>query len=75
MQKNNGQNISLYIFECTMSVFYLLMSYILIFTIYFNDIIPGKNTRMILGIVLGIYGIFRVYRAVRKYKEDKKTED
>ncbi len=73
--KNNNQNMGLYIFECTMSVLYLAIAYAFLFTNLFIDAIAEKNTRIILGILLGVYGFFRVYRAVRKYMRNKKSEE
>lgn len=66
-KRKSGRNLSLYIFECVMSVMYLGMSYILLFTGMFGDAVSNKNVRSALGIILGIYGIFRVYRAVKKF--------
>ena len=72
MQENNKknpiQNLGLYIFECIMALLYLAVSFILLFTKLFGNSIPDKNLRLFLGILLGFYGIFRVYRAIRKYK-------
>ena len=71
MQENNrkesGQNPGLYIFECVMSLLYLCISYILLFTKIFGYAVSDKNIRLALGILLGLYGIFRVYRAVKKF--------
>ncbi len=66
-RKEPGQNTGLYIFECAMSLLYLCMSYILLFTRIFEDAVSDKNIRLVLGILLGVYGIFRIYRAVRKF--------
>jgi len=59
-----------YIFECVMSLLYLIASYILLFTKllegwFFNN----SSLRMALGILLAMYGFFRVYRAIRKFLE------
>lgn len=64
-QRFKGRNLTLYIFECTMSIMYLLIAYVLIFTEYFSDGIAG-SFRLPLGILMGVYGIFRVYRAIKK---------
>ena len=73
MQENNKkniiQNIGLYIFECVMALVYLAVSFILLFTRLFEDSISDNNVRLFLGILLGFYGIFRVYRAIRKYQK------
>lgn len=60
-----GMKLAKYIFECTMSVLYILFSILLLFTNIFAGSLENK-TRIILGLVLGIYGIFRVYRALKK---------
>ena len=72
MQENNkkesGQNIGLYIFESVMALLYLVISFILLFTKLFEDAITDKSIRLFLGILLGFYGIFRVYRAFVKFR-------
>ena len=71
MERNNRgeshQNIGMYIFECTMSLMYLAMSFVLLFTKLFEDSISDKSIRLGLGILLGFYGFFRVYRAIKKF--------
>ncbi len=54
-----------YIFECVMSVFYLAFSVIFLFTDLFSDTVSGI-IRLLVGILLGVYGIFRIYRALKK---------
>ena len=72
MQRNDrkepGLNAGLYVFECVMSLLYLGVSYILIFTKLFEDTVSDKNIRLLLGLLLGFYGIFRVYRAIKKFQ-------
>lgn len=63
--KNQGQKLTGYIFECTMSIFYVFFAIIFLFTNLFTNVIYG-NLRIALGVLLGVYGVFRVYRAVRK---------
>jgi len=70
-KKESGQSTVLYIFESIMSVFYLAISFILLFTGLFEGAIP-KSIRLLLGILLGFYGIFRVYRAIRKTQNRNK---
>ncbi len=55
----------LYIFECVMAILYLTLSFLFLFTNLFVDSIGG-TVRILLGVLLGIYGIFRVYRALKK---------
>lgn len=63
--KLEGQNLGLFIFECFMSVLYLAFGYILLFTLFFNNVVNG-GIRIALGVLLGLYGIYRVFRAIRK---------
>jgi len=69
--KNTG---FLYIFGSVMALLYLAISYMLLFTSIFNNSITDKTIRLFLGILLGLYGIFRVVMAIQKYQE-KKRED
>jgi hypothetical protein len=48
-----------------MSLFYLAFAVIFLFTDLFMDTVSG-TIRLLVGILLGIYGIFRIYRALRK---------
>ncbi len=66
--KNTG---FLSIFESVMALLYLAISYMLLFTTLFDNAVSDKNVRLLLGILLGVYGIFRVFRAIRKYKNNK----
>lgn len=61
-----GRNISMYIFECVMSVIYLIVAYVLLFTNTFKGSMMSDGVRIGLGIIFALYGIFRVYRAIRK---------
>ncbi len=60
-----GQNLSRNIFECVMSVFYLAFAGIFLFTDIFAEAVNG-SIRIALGILLAFYGIFRVYRVLKK---------
>ena len=66
--KNTGL---LSIFESVMALLYLAISFMLLFTTLFDNAISSGNTRLLLGILLGVYGIFRVFRAIKKYKGNK----
>lgn len=59
------QNQVSYIFECVMSLFYVAFAVVFLFTDLFIDTVNGP-IRLSVGILLGIYGIFRVYRALKK---------
>lgn len=60
-----GGNLALYVFECLMALFYVAIAYVLLCTELFADRISGK-IRLALGILLGVYGLFRAYRAIRR---------
>jgi len=49
-----------------MSLLYLGVAYILLFTNILEGKISERNIRLALGILLGLYGIFRVYRVIKK---------
>ena len=63
--KYNGQKLFLFIFECVMALAYVAISIVLLFTPLFNHRIQ-EGLRIGLGVVLGLYGLFRVYRAYKK---------
>ena len=65
-----GRNLVLYVFESVMAFFYLAVAYILLFTERFADSIV-KEIRLPLGILLGVYGLFRVYRAIGRLTAPK----
>ena len=66
--KYNGQKAALFIFECVMAIVYVMSSIVLLFTPYFNRSVPG-GLRIGVGIVFGLYGLFRIYRAYLKIKQ------
>ena len=60
-----GLKFGLFIFECVMALAYLAIGVVLLFTnLLSNRLHPGM--RIGLGITLGLYGVFRVYRAYKK---------
>jgi uncharacterized membrane protein HdeD (DUF308 family) len=63
--KSEGQKLGFLIFESFMAVLYLAWGMIFLFTPLFNYQIYG-TLRVALGIVLVLYGIYRVCRAVKK---------
>jgi len=67
------RNRALYVFECVMALMYLAFSVIFLFTELFIDTVQG-TPRLLVGILLGIYGIFRVYRALKKLFPSVKEE-
>jgi hypothetical protein len=65
-----GQKLALFIFEAAMSVFYLVFAVLFLFPSQFHiQFAPQlESIRVVLGIVLGIYGIFRIYRVIKKLR-------
>ena len=63
--KYKVQKLGLFIFECVMALAYVAISVVLLFTPIFNQRIQ-EGIRLGLGITLGLYGLFRVYRAYKK---------
>ena len=59
------QRLGLFIFECVMALLYVAVSIILLFTPLFDRSIQG-GLKITLGIICGLYGLFRVYRAYNK---------
>jgi hypothetical protein len=64
-KKVEGQKLGLLIFECAMAVLYLGVGVLFLVTPYYSSALNG-GIRTGLGAVLGIYGMFRVFRAIRK---------
>ncbi len=64
-QKLGAKEIFLMVFESVMAVFYLFLSYLLAFTAVFGHLMDYP-IRLGLGIILALYGIFRIYRAIEK---------
>jgi len=65
IKKNNVQQLALFVFESVMAFVYVALSIILLFTPFFNRSVP-EGLRIGVGIVVGFYGLFRVYRAYVK---------
>jgi hypothetical protein len=65
IEKNSGQKLGLIIFECVMSVAYLALAIILLFTPLFGFSIQG-GLRIVLGVLFGLYGLFRIFRVYKK---------
>jgi hypothetical protein len=47
-----------------MAIFYLAVAIVLLFTSFFDTL--QREIRIPIGILLGIYGLFRIIRALRK---------
>jgi hypothetical protein len=66
--KYTGLRFGLFVFESVMAVAYLVIGVVLLFTNFLNNRLhPGM--RIGLGITLGLYGVFRVYRAYKKISQ------
>jgi len=66
--KYRALKLILFIFECFMAFFYVAISIVLLFTPLFIRSIQS-GLRIGLGVILGIYGVFRVYQAICKIKQ------
>jgi len=67
--KYGGVKLALFVFECAMAIIYLALGIILLFTPLLNYTGFPSSIRIGLGIVFGLYGVFRVYRAYLKIKQ------
>lgn len=63
--KGNGHSLYTLAFESVMAVIYVCIAYLLLCTGVLNPYI-AENFRLPLGIILAVYGAFRVYRAIRR---------
>jgi hypothetical protein len=63
--KYDGQRAGLFIFDCFMSVMYLVFSFVLLFTSLLKNWQVRHEIQIGLGVLFGLYGIFRVARAVK----------
>jgi len=66
--ENKVQRLSLFIFECIMAIFYVALGIVLLFTPFFNHSIQ-QGFRITIGIICGLYGLFRIYRAYIKISQ------
>ena len=66
--KYRMQRFGLFIFECFMALFYVAICIVLLFTPLFVYKIQS-GLRISLGVIMGIYGLFRIYRAYCKIKQ------
>jgi hypothetical protein len=66
--KWGGQKLALFVFEAAMSVLYLVFAVIFLFPSLLHLAFAPQleSIRVVLGIILGIYGIFRIYRVIKK---------
>ncbi|MDR2475833.1 MAG: hypothetical protein LBD45_08235 [Bacteroidales bacterium] len=66
-------NPTMYIFECAMAVVYVILAYLLLFTDTFDRGLP-KGIRIGLGCIFTAYGVFRIYRALKKGMKRKEDD-
>ena len=60
------QRLGLFIFDCFMSVIYLVLSITLLFTSLWNKWQMPEGVKIGLGILFGLYGIYRVARVTKR---------
>jgi hypothetical protein len=65
-QQYDGQKLGLFIFDCFMSVMYLILSIALLFTSFSKGWQIPEGVKTGLGVLFGLYGIYRVVRATRR---------
>jgi hypothetical protein len=63
--KLKGRKLVFLIFECMMALLYLTFGVIFLFTSLYVYMIDG-SIRIALGVILGLYGIFRIYRVIKR---------
>jgi len=68
--KWSGQQLALFVFEAAMAVLYLVFSVVCLFPslLHLRFAPQFEGIRIVLGIILGVYGIFRIYRVIKKLR-------
>jgi ABC-type nickel/cobalt efflux system permease component RcnA len=67
--KFEGQKLGLLIFEGIMAVLYLIFAVVFLFPSLFHlRLAVQDGLRIALGIILSLYGIFRIYRTIKKMR-------
>ena len=64
--QHSSQRLGLFIFDCFMSVFYLALGIILLFTPLSKNWAMPDGVKIGLGVLCGLYGIYRVTMATRR---------
>jgi hypothetical protein len=64
--KYKGQRLGLFIFDCFMSALYLVFGIIVLFTPLLKEWQVHDGIKTGLGVLFGLYGIYRVARAVKR---------
>jgi hypothetical protein len=71
--KLGGKESALLIFESAMAVLYLVFALLFLFPSLFHvHLVIQNGLGTLLGIILAIYGVFRVYRAINKFRNRNK---
>ena len=66
MRKYKGRELASLVFESAMAVFYVLSGIGLLMWKRADTVIQSSAIRIAVAVVLLLYGIFRIYRAIRK---------
>ncbi|MDR0798272.1 MAG: hypothetical protein LBN18_00720 [Dysgonamonadaceae bacterium] len=67
--KLNGQKLGWFIFEAAMAALYILFAIIFLFPSWFHlHMAVQDGIRIALGAILGVYGVFRIYRVINKLR-------
>jgi hypothetical protein len=68
--KFDGQKLGWLVFESVMAVLYLVFAVVFLFPSLFhlqlNRDVISEGMGIALGSILGVYGIFRIYRVIKK---------
>lgn len=68
--KLDGRSLFALVFESVMAVLYICIAFLLLKTQVLDAII-AENFRLPLGLILALYGLFRIYRAIKRIKSVK----
>jgi hypothetical protein len=62
--------LALFVFEAAISALYLVFALVFLFPslLHLQFAPQMESIRIALGIILGLYGIFRVYRVIKKLR-------
>jgi len=68
-EKHKGAALALLIFEACMAVLYIVFAVVFLFPKIFGVAFPNQfnGISTAFGVILLIYGIFRIYRVIKKW--------
>ncbi|MCL1938854.1 MAG: hypothetical protein FWF52_10720 [Candidatus Azobacteroides sp.] len=67
--KFDGQKLGWSIFEGAMAILYLVFAFIFLFpSLLHLRLAVQDGLRIMFGIILGVYGIFRIFRVIKKMR-------